>query len=74
MRTVTHTAKVLVIDDNAIARKFLRAILEAEGYAVAEASDGVEALALMEGEAIDAVISDVLRPGERCRGQDEWRL
>jgi len=54
--------KILIVDDNAINRKLLRAILEVEKYAVLEAADGVEAVALMEGEAVDAVISDVLMP------------
>ena len=54
--------KILVVDDNAINRKLLRVILEEERYAVMEAADGVEALALMEEAAIDAVISDVLMP------------
>ena len=54
--------KILVVDDNAINRKLLRVILEEERYAVMEAADGVEALLLLEGEPIDAVISDVLMP------------
>jgi signal transduction histidine kinase len=54
--------RILVVDDNAISRKLLRVILEAERYVVMEAADGVEALALMEDEAVDAVISDVLMP------------
>lgn len=54
--------KVLSVEDNAINRKLLRVALEAEGIEVVEANDGVEALALLERETVDAVISDILMP------------
>ncbi|UUZ68911.1 response regulator [Polaromonas sp. P2-4] len=53
---------ILVVDDNATNRKLLRAQLEAEGYAVLEAVDGVDALAVLESEPVDALISDILMP------------
>ena len=53
---------LLVVDDSATNRKLLRAQLEAEGHVVFEAVDGVEALALLEREGVDAVISDILMP------------
>jgi CheY-like chemotaxis protein len=53
---------ILVVDDDPINRTVLRATLEAEGYAVLEAGDGVEALALLEREPVKAVISDILMP------------
>jgi CheY-like chemotaxis protein len=53
---------LLVVDDIAINRKLLRATLEAEGYNVLEAGDGVEALQILARETVDAVISDVLMP------------
>ena len=53
---------ILVVDDNAMNRKLLRVTLEAEGYAICEAADGVEALAVLERETVDAVISDILMP------------
>jgi PAS domain S-box-containing protein len=39
-------ARILVVDDNTTTRKLLRVALQAEGYAVAEAEDGVTALRL----------------------------
>ena len=53
---------ILLVDDNAINRKLLRALLEAEGHHTLEATDGVEALAVLAHEAVDAVISDGLMP------------
>jgi signal transduction histidine kinase len=54
--------KILVVDDNATNRKLLHAQLDAEGYAVLQAVDGVDALAVLEREPVDALISDVLMP------------
>lgn len=53
---------ILTVDDNATNRKLLRAQLEAEGHAVLEAADGVEALAVLERAPVDAVTSDILMP------------
>ena len=44
-------ATILIVDDNPVNRKLLLAILQAEGYATLEASDGEEGL-----EIIDATI------------------
>jgi CheY-like chemotaxis protein len=54
--------KVLVVDDNAVHRKYLRILLTAEGYTILEAEDGQAALETLERETIDAVISDILMP------------
>ena len=54
--------KVLVVDDIASNRKLLRVTLETEGVVVDEAADGVAALAVLEHEKFDAVISDILMP------------
>jgi PAS domain S-box-containing protein len=53
---------ILVVDDDAIHRKLLRVTLEAQGQTITEAGDGVEALAILERGATDAVISDGLMP------------
>jgi signal transduction histidine kinase len=53
---------LLIVDDYASNRKLLRAQLEAEGHAVSEAANGVEALQVLDREAVDAVISDILMP------------
>lgn len=53
---------VLVIDDGAAIRKLLRKALELAGHQVCEAGDGVEALAILEREPVDAILSDILMP------------
>ena len=53
--------KVLIVDDNAPNRKYLRVLLMPEGHTVLEAEDGLEALHVLE-QNIDAVISDILMP------------
>lgn len=53
---------ILIADDHPANRKLLRAQLEAEGHAVLEAGDGVEALAVLERERVEAIISDILMP------------
>src|SRR5450759_2995820 len=53
---------LLIVDDQPTDLKLLRAQLEAEGHVVFEAHDGVDALALLERQPVDAVISDILMP------------
>ncbi len=53
---------LLIVDDSPVTRRLLRAVFEAEHVNVFEAADGVEALALLAHDRIDAVISDILMP------------
>src|SRR5215212_6538967 len=53
---------VLIVDDQPINRKLLTAQLEAEGHTVLEAAHGGEALAVLERESVDVIISDILMP------------
>jgi PAS domain S-box-containing protein len=53
---------ILIVDDQPTDLKLLRAQLESEGHTVFEAHDGVDALALLERQRVDAVISDILMP------------
>ena len=53
---------ILIVDDDPTNLKLLRAQLEGEGHAVFDAHDGVDALALLERQRVDAVISDILMP------------
>jgi two-component system response regulator MprA len=64
--------KILVVDDERAVRDSLRRALELQGYDVALAADGAEALAQLEANGqTDAVLLDVLMPGidglEVCR-------
>jgi PAS domain S-box-containing protein len=54
---------VLVVDDDANIRQLLRQQLEAEGYTIREAKDGLEAIASVKKAAPDLIILDVMMPG-----------
>lgn len=56
------TQKILLIEDNPISRKMVRITLEAEGYRVFEAADGMTGTALMAEEKPDLVLQDLLLP------------
>ena len=58
------TTRVLVVDDDATVRRLLRVMLEADGYAVAEAQGGAEALDILR-QSPDrlVVLLDHLMPG-----------
>ena len=63
-------APVLVVEDNAEVRQALVALLEAEGYHVAEAVDGVSALRLLRTGAVQPclIVLDLMMP--RMSGWD----
>jgi two-component system response regulator MprA len=54
--------RVLVVDDDRAVRESLRRSLEFNGYAVALAGDGAEALAGIAGASPDVVVMDVMMP------------
>ena len=53
---------VLLVEDEKVALDLLRKILEAEGFRVATAANGKEALDRLEEEVIDVVITDLMMP------------
>jgi two-component system chemotaxis sensor kinase CheA len=53
---------ILVVEDSITSRMLLKNILEANGYRVWTATDGVEALKTLENETIDCVITDIEMP------------
>jgi len=55
-------AKILVADDDEGVRVGLAANLELEGYEVAEARDGAEAIALIGASSYDLIVSDAVMP------------
>ncbi|WP_432216826.1 response regulator [Pseudomonas kribbensis] len=57
-----HDIRLLIVDDNVATRYALRRRLERHGYEVLEAGTGGEGLALIAGEALDALILDVNLP------------
>jgi excisionase family DNA binding protein len=60
---------VLVVDDDARLREYMRVNLEMEGYTVREASSADEALAALEDQAPQLVLLDVVMPGV-----DGWQM
>jgi CheY-like chemotaxis protein len=59
----TAPPTVLVVDDEPAIREVVACVLQDEGYAVRQATDGLEALQEMEAEGIDLILSDVKMPG-----------
>jgi nitrogen regulation protein NR(I) len=55
-------SRVLVVDDETNLRKVLAAILRKDGYEVALAEDGEQALAEFEKNGADVIISDLVMP------------
>jgi excisionase family DNA binding protein len=62
-------ASVLVVDDDASLRAFVRANLEREGYAVREAGSASEGLAALDEEPPDLILLDVMMPS-----MDGWEM
>jgi signal transduction histidine kinase len=62
-RTSKQSFRVLVVDDEESIRTFLTAVLKAEGHAVEQAGQGLEALKLFHEGLFDLVITDKAMPG-----------
>jgi CheY-like chemotaxis protein len=62
--TLAHaSARIMIVDDNELARLLLKRILEKEGLEVcAEARDGQEALAIVRQARPDLIILDFMMP------------
>jgi CheY-like chemotaxis protein len=55
-------AKILVADDDAATRQMLEFLLQDEGYEVLLAKNGLETVQLVEKEAPDLVLLDLMMP------------
>ena len=53
---------ILVVEDDKNTRKLLTAVIGGEGYNVLEATNGVEALDVLEHKHIDLMVLDVMMP------------
>lgn len=62
-------ARIMVVDDDPHIREVVRHFLGAAGFDVVEASDGREALRLLERQRADLVVLDVMMPN-----MDGWQL
>ena len=70
----------LVVDDDAATRRMLRDMLTQEGWTVAEASDGSQALAALDEARPQVVLLDLVMPGmngfefvDAVRGRPDWQ-
>ncbi len=63
---------ILVVDDDKNTRLFFSAVLEEAGYTVTTASNGEEALDMMERVHVDLVVLDIMMP--RMDGYEFTRL
>ena len=57
------TASILVVDDEPAIQDILNWALSAEGYRVTTAGNGKEALARVEHEDFDVIVTDIVMPG-----------
>jgi two-component system chemotaxis sensor kinase CheA len=71
---------ILVVDDSVTIRTFEKALLEAAGYDVTAASDGLEAWNLLQSKSCDLIVSDVEMPNmtgfeltEKVRGDSKLK-
>ncbi len=55
--------KVLLVDDSMVTREMLRRLLEDGGFSVAAASSAEEALAMLEGQEAECIVTDIEMPG-----------
>ena len=62
MNTVSHQ-RILVVDDEEAIRELVGSYLRTEGFDVAEAVDGEDALAQIEQHAPELVVLDLRLPG-----------
>src|SRR5918996_6087254 len=71
LHTCEVALRVLIVDDEPAVRVALERALKLEGYVVGTASDGKDALVMLEQDPWDAVILDVMMPFmdglETCR-------
>jgi two-component system, OmpR family, phosphate regulon response regulator OmpR len=62
--TAADSPHLLVVDDDARLRALLQRYLTANGFRVTAASDAAEARTLLKSLAFDALVLDVMMPGE----------
>lgn len=54
---------ILVVDDDKNTRKYIRAVLETDGYTVLTAENGEDALKVLDKHYVDLVVLDIMMPG-----------
>lgn len=61
--------KILIVDDDAHIRELINLLLRKDGFDLYEASDGMQALKVMEKVKIDLAVIDIMMPN-----MDGWQL
>jgi diguanylate cyclase (GGDEF)-like protein/PAS domain S-box-containing protein len=61
--SVGERGQVLVVDDDTVQRTAYRRVLERAGFTVRESATALEALAIVQAQAVDAVVIDNHMPG-----------
>jgi ATP-dependent Lon protease len=56
---ISTRARILVVDDEEIARRNIVRVLKKDGHEVTEAANGLEAMAQVEAKGVDLVITDL---------------
>jgi len=62
LRSDRRPARVLVVDDDPSVREFLCFLLQQQGYEVAQAGTGREAIALVKASPVDLLVTDLVMP------------
>ena len=55
-------ASILIVDDQPLTLAMLQAALELDGYQIYKASDGIDALEVLQATQIDLIIADIAMP------------
>ena len=58
----TATARILLVEDDALSLKLMRDVLEAHGYTVDQALNGADGLALAREQVPDLIVMDIGLP------------
>jgi len=61
--------KILIVDDDANIRKLIKVYLQNEGFAPIEATNGQEAMELLDSTKVDLIVLDIMMPV-----MDGWRF
>jgi len=57
------SASILVVDDEPLLQEAVKCVLHSQGYDVATAGTGEEALTRIAQQAFDVIVSDIKMPG-----------
>jgi PAS domain S-box-containing protein len=64
LREPRRRRRILIADDEPGVRKFLRIVLETEGYEVVEAADGAQAMKEARRSSFDLILTDLVMPDQ----------